>query len=208
MVLDGLLLYIFEYKTKNKIAFTNSEIKQFDKITKIGDNFLSECKKITEIDLSYLKNITHIGDNFLCACENLENINFEQIIRVCVIGTHFMYMCKKIKNINLSALTHVKKIGFHFLSGVPNINKNTREKLIYFNKNNNQSWKVRKNLLLIRNFAQKSKTTKAMQMWSIMRCVIHFLASPPISDIVLIVEEERMLEIYEKIYKKIDNNTI
>jgi hypothetical protein len=49
------------------------------KISLIGNNFLSNCKNITSIDLSSLSDIKSFGYSFLSNCRNIKTIICTQV---------------------------------------------------------------------------------------------------------------------------------
>ena len=124
-----------------------------------------------------------------------------QLNQVTHICKDFFRGCAELTNIDLSALSNITHIGENFLrrcTGLTNVDARTGEKLVAFNKNNTESWNVRKTLLSIRNFAPTSKATKAMQVWNIMRITAKFSAVSQVFDSLAIIEEQRMFQICAK----------
>ena len=203
--------------------FSRAEITQLNKVTYVCDKFLFGCTGLTNIDLSALSNVTYIGSHFLCYCAGLANINLSALSNVTCVGSHFLGYCTGLANINLSARSNITHIGSHFLdgctelahidlsalsnvthigsyflgdcTGLTDVDAHTGEKLVAFNKNNTESWNVRKTLLAIRNLSPTSKATEAMRVWNIMRITAKFSAVSQVFDSLAIIEEQRMLTI-------------
>jgi hypothetical protein len=173
-------------------------LSALSKVTLIKAHFLDGCSELTNINLTSLSNVTSIGKYFLGGCSGLTNIDLTSLSNVTSIGKYFLGGCSGLTEINLSHLSNVIDIKEHFLkycSGLRNIDEHTGDKLVAFNKDT-ENWKIRKTLLLIRNFAPKGNATNAMKLWPIMQCVANYSTITQVFDMKAIFEEERMLQIF------------
>ena len=118
----------FEYKNNELIKLldltismdtniTGIDLSPLNKVTTIGDWFLSGCQKLREINLSPLNKVTRIGCNFMQRCGELQEINLSPLNQVTTIESWFMSYCYTLKTIDLSPLNKVTKINYGFLLG-------------------------------------------------------------------------------------------
>jgi hypothetical protein len=119
--------YIISPDYKNIKDNVRLKIKRNCANLKIGDNFLANCKKIKELDISQLENITHIGYGFLSGCSGLKKIKLDKFNNLVEIGDNFMSNCYNLISISLESFKYAEKIGNNFLSscvGLKKINLN------------------------------------------------------------------------------------
>jgi hypothetical protein len=94
---------------------TNIDLTPLSKITSIGNNFLKNCNGLTEIIFPSVSNVTSIGNDFLYSCSGLTNIDLTPLSKVTSIGHNFLFGCKKLTEIDLTHLSKVTSIGYNFL---------------------------------------------------------------------------------------------
>ena len=69
---------------------SNSDITVISLATTIGDYFLSNCSKITSVNLSCFSNVTTIGDFFLYSCSQITSVDLSCFGNVTAVGDFFL----------------------------------------------------------------------------------------------------------------------
>ncbi|MFN7710564.1 MAG: leucine-rich repeat domain-containing protein [Holosporales bacterium] len=94
---------------------TTVDISSFRNVGHIGTNFLSGCSGLTSVDLSAFKNVTSIGSGFLSGCHSLSTVDLSEFSNVPQINNDFLRDCSSLASVNLSGFTNVTSIGDFFL---------------------------------------------------------------------------------------------
>jgi surface protein len=114
---NGYINYNDEIKYKeNKhvkkiILFCSSNLP-----IKIDNWFLSNCPKLTSLDISGFKNVTSIGDYFLTWCKNITSLDTSEFYNITSIGNFFLTFCKSITLFNTVEFKNITSIGYFFLT--------------------------------------------------------------------------------------------
>jgi|GEM_PF-5240171 len=125
------LVRVFDFENETKIPdnFTirsshgkSKIVIKGEKIVTIGNNFLSNCRNLTGIDLSSLRNVTQIGNNFLNydrfdGYSELTTLDLGPLSNVTQIGDRFLAGCERLMTLDLGPLSNVTQIGDRFLAG-------------------------------------------------------------------------------------------
>lgn len=102
-------------------------------LTKIGNYFVRECTKLTNINLQTLTGLTEIGNYFCEECSGLTSINLSVLTELKTIGNNFFAGCSGLTSVDLSSFGNVTSIDYAFLtrcSGITQIkNMNVLKKL-------------------------------------------------------------------------------
>jgi hypothetical protein len=88
---------------------------EFIKLTQIGNNFLSNCDKIENVDLSSFTQLSKIGENFLYKCINLVDLVFNPHTNITSVGDGFLKICSKLEQINLTSFKNIDIINKYFM---------------------------------------------------------------------------------------------
>jgi len=100
----------------NSPALKTLNLSCFSNVTTIGISFLKESG-IETIDLSNLKNLTAIPNEFMHTCRQLLSITFpETLENVKEIGGNFLYESPSLQTIDLSCFSNVTTVGNLFLN--------------------------------------------------------------------------------------------
>ena len=89
--------------------------REFINLTQIGTNFLSNCDKIENVDLSSFTQLYKIGENFLYKCINLVDLIFNTHTNIISVGDGFLKNCSKLEKINLASFKNIDKISEYFM---------------------------------------------------------------------------------------------
>jgi hypothetical protein len=117
LVENGLLNLDFGLEGYERMAMRMLIITNFSQDVKvIGDNFLNNCFRLTEIDLSSLSQVAQIGNSFLANCFGLTKIDWLSPSQVTQIGDNFLLNCTGLTEIDLSYFNQVTQIGRCFLA--------------------------------------------------------------------------------------------
>jgi hypothetical protein len=84
-------------------------------VTKIGNKFMYKCLGIVELDTDGFQKVNSVGDDFMLGCETLETFNGQGFSSVTSLGSGFMGECIKLKKLDTSMFKELKNIGRDFM---------------------------------------------------------------------------------------------
>ena len=95
---------------------TSLDLLCLTNLTDIGIRFLNNSKSLITLNLSDLSNLTCIKERFLVNCINLTSLNFSNLLRLESIDEYVLSNCISLTSLDLSNLTRLKCINRFFLS--------------------------------------------------------------------------------------------
>eukprot|EP00760_Papus_ankaliazontas_P028006 PhM_4_TR3474/c1_g2_i1/m.77882 len=81
-------------------GFLYLDLSPLTNVTKIGNNFLHGCSRLTSLDLSPLANVRHIGSGFLDGCGALTSLDLSPLKNVTQIGVFFLHGCTALTSLD------------------------------------------------------------------------------------------------------------
>ena len=79
--------------------------------------WLFNCENLENVDFTGLHNLNYVEDNWLADCYNLKNINFKGLKNLNIIGANWLSDCKNLENADFSGLKNLKHIRYNWLKG-------------------------------------------------------------------------------------------
>ncbi|CAO5675226.1 MAG: hypothetical protein NEHIOOID_00492 [Holosporales bacterium] len=98
-----------------RIDMRKFKIIHAESVTNIGTKFLSDCSKLTMLDLRLLSNARDIGNFFLFGCSGLRTLDLTPLSNVTRIGSSFLSGCSGLRTLDLRPLSNARDIGDGFL---------------------------------------------------------------------------------------------
>ena len=92
-------------------------------VTAIGRGFLSDCERLSTVDLSGLQAVTTIRDCFLYNCKTLSKVDLTGLQALTTIGEYFLSECARLSTVDLSGLQALTTIGDYCLLSCPTLSK-------------------------------------------------------------------------------------
>jgi predicted NAD-dependent protein-ADP-ribosyltransferase YbiA (DUF1768 family) len=90
-------------------------------VTHIGENWLSACKNLINVDFRGLNNLQTVGDQWLFECDNLITIDFTGLNSLQEVGNEWLRLCGTLVTVDFTGLTSLEEVGDQWLFECDNL---------------------------------------------------------------------------------------
>eukprot|EP00760_Papus_ankaliazontas_P022419 PhM_4_TR18850/c1_g1_i1/m.43449 len=101
----------------NCCRLTYLDMSALTNVASIGTGFLRNCAALPSVDLSRLLNVRQIADAFFADCTALTSLDLSPLANVSQMRNGFLMGCTALMSLDLSPLTSIAQIGNGFLLG-------------------------------------------------------------------------------------------